>query len=79
MSSHPLFQISSKTSQIITGFLIELAELCILLLQVFKKFNMFCLIQLIGQVLVFLLDPIQLPFDYDQFFIIVLQSSLHYF
>jgi hypothetical protein len=41
--------------------------------------SLFYLIQLIGQVMVFMLDPIQLSFDYDRFFVIILQSSLHCF
>jgi hypothetical protein len=62
------------------GFPSEMVELNKLLLHVLSfSNNLFCLIQFIGQVLVFMLDPIQLSFDCDQFFVTILQSSLHYF
>jgi len=78
--SHHLLQISLETIQIIMGILIELVELGIFLLQVFDFPNiMFCLIQLNGHVLVFMLNPIHLSFDYDQFVVTVLRSLLHCF
>jgi hypothetical protein len=65
--SRHLFQISFEMSQFIMGPLIEFN---ILLLQVFNfPSNLFYLIQLIRQVLVFMLDLIQLSFDCDQFFV----------
>jgi hypothetical protein len=64
--SRHLLQISLETGQIIMGLPIEPVELNILLLHVLNfPSSMFCLIQLIGHVLVFMLDPIQLSFDYD--------------
>ncbi len=63
---HLSLQINLETSQIILGLLIELVELSIFLLQVLNfPSNLFCFIQLIGQVLVFMLDLIQLSFDCD--------------
>ncbi len=68
-----------ETIQIIVGLLVELVEFDILLLQVFSvPSRLFCLIQLIGQVLVFMLDLTHLSFDYDQFFVTIIQSLLHY-
>jgi hypothetical protein len=68
-----------ETLQIIVGFLVELVKFDILLLQVLNfPNNLLCLFQLIRQVLVFMLDPIHLSFDFDQFFVIVLQNLLHY-
>jgi hypothetical protein len=76
---HPL-QISLETNQIIMCFLIEMVELNIFLLQVINfPNNLFFFIQLMGQVLVFMLDPIQLSFDHDQIFVTILQKKLHYF
>jgi hypothetical protein len=61
-------------------FLIEMVELNIFLLQVINfPNNLFFFIQLMGQVLVFMLDPIQLSFDHDQIFVTILQKKLHYF
>jgi hypothetical protein len=62
---HHLLQINLEMVQIIMGFLVELIELNIFLLQVFNFPNMFCFFQLIGQVLVLMLDLIHFPFDYD--------------
>jgi hypothetical protein len=79
VSHHPL-QINLETSQIIMGLPIEMVKFNILLLHIFSfPTSLFYLIQLIGQVMVFISDPIQLSFDYDQFFVIILQSSLHCF
>jgi len=65
--SRHLLQINFEMSQIIMGPLIEFN---ILLLQVFNfPSNLFYLIQLIRQVLVFMLDLIQLSFDCDHFFV----------
>jgi hypothetical protein len=62
------------------GFLINLVKLNILLLKVLKfPSSLFCLIQLIEQVMVFMLDLIELSFDYDQFFVAILQISLQCF
>jgi hypothetical protein len=67
---HPTFHVS----------FLKLVKLNILLLQVFNfPNNLFCLFQLIGQVLILLLDLIHLPFDCDKFFVIVFQSRMHYF
>ncbi len=78
--SRHLLQINLETSQIIMGLLIELVKLNILLLEVFSfPSSLFYLIQLIKQVLIFMLDPFQLPFDYDQFFDMVLQKSFALF
>jgi hypothetical protein len=61
-----LLQINLETFQIIVGFPVELIKLNILLLQVFNfPNNFFCLFQLIGKVLVLMLNPIHLSFDYD--------------
>ncbi len=61
------------------GFLVELVKFGIFLLYVlnFPK-NLFCLYQLIGQVMVFMLGLIHLSFDYDQFFVMVFESLVHY-
>ncbi len=68
-----LLQISLVTIQIIVGLLVELGEFDILLLQVLSLLSgMFYLFQLIGQVLVFMLDLIQLFFNYDQFFVTII-------
>ncbi len=70
--SHHFLQISLEMIQIIMGIPIEQVKLNILLLQILSfPSNLFCLIQLIGQILVFMLDPIQLSFDCDQFFVMV--------
>jgi hypothetical protein len=72
-----LFQINLETLQIIMCFPVQLVELKILLLQVFSFPNiLFCFFQLIGDVLVLMLDPIHLPLDYDQFFVMILQCLL---
>ncbi len=65
ISNHSL-QISLETNQIIMGLPIELVEFNIFLLHVFNFPNiLFYLIQFIRQVLVIMLDPTQLSFDYD--------------
>jgi len=59
-------QINLETNQIIMGLPIELVKLNILLLKILSfPSSLFYLIQLIGQILVFMLDPIQLSFEYD--------------
>ncbi len=73
---HPL-QINLEMSQIIMGLPIELSILLLQILSFPSKF--FYLIQLIRHILVFLLDLIQLSLDYDQLFVMILQSSLHCF
>jgi hypothetical protein len=79
ISCYPL-QFNLVTSQIIMGLPIELVELNILLLQVLSfPSSLICLIQLIGQVLVLMLNLIQLSFDCDQLFVKVLQILLHCF
>jgi hypothetical protein len=79
VSRHSL-QINLETSQIIMGLPIELVELNILLLHVLNFPNIpFYLVQLIGHFLVIMLDLIQLSFDYDHLFFMVIQNFLHYF
>jgi hypothetical protein len=57
------------------GLPIELVKLNILSLQVLNfPSNLFYLLQFIGHVLVFMLDPIQLSFDCDQFFVTIFQK-----
>lgn len=71
---------SLETFQIIVSFPIELIEFDIFLLQVFNlPNNLFYLFQLVGQVLVFMLDLCQLPFNYDQLFVMAFKSLLHHF
>jgi hypothetical protein len=59
-------QINLEKIQIIVSLPVELVELSIFLLQGFSlPSNLFYLHQLIRQVLVFMLDLIQLSFNYD--------------
>jgi hypothetical protein len=78
--SHHLLQINLEMIQIIMGLLVELVEFNILLLHVLSiPSSLLCLIQLIGHVLVFMLDLTHLSFDCKQLFVMVLQIYLHYF
>jgi hypothetical protein len=78
--SHHSLQINLEIIQIIVGLLIELGEFNILLLQVLcLPSSLFCLFQLIGHVLIFMLDHIQLSFDCHPSFVMVFQSLLHWF
>jgi hypothetical protein len=53
-----LLQINLEMIQILVGLLVELVELGIFLLQVLSlSSSLLCLIQLIGQVMVFMLNP----------------------